>query len=829
MRVLQINAVYWQLSTGRSAAELSDACQNSGHDTMAAFSVGKVFDPHREYLIGGPFGQKIHAVLSRLTGLQGYFSRHATKKLLRFMDQYRPDVVVLRNLHANYIHLPMLLNYLAQKDIPTVAVLHDCWFYTGNCCHYTVTGCYRWQESCGNCPAKKDYNASWLFDRSRKMLRDKQEGFGAIPRLGVVAVSDWMLSEAKKAKAFANATCMQRIYNWVDRDKFRITDSVHARKDLGLGDEKIILCVAGAWDEKKGIGTVVRLADMLSEQERVLLVGSVGKGVQLPEKVIHIPKTGSVERLVALYNAADVFLQPSLEETFGKVSSEALACGTPVVCFDSTANPELVGENCGAVVPVGDLEGMLHAVRQIFANGKASYSQSCRAFAAENFDMQKSMNQYMQLFLKLQTQKPNSQKEGRKMRVLWIVNMVLPDAAKALNIKTSFSGSWLVDPLKSLSEDDQIELATMTYGFVEKQEIITVNNVKHYIFPGAGKRLLFTSKETLTDCQAVLDDFKPDLIHIYGTEYSIGYSMTQLNPPVPVLMTIQGILTHIAKSYRAGLSLGRFFTMATVKEACRLKLPVCSQWLFRKNARRERKTLARIRYATGRTEHDRQFINSINPGTRYYRLNYNLREVFYGAQKWELEKTEPYTIFTGAAGYPLKGLHQLLEALAKVKKTYPQVKLYVPGNATCYEKSNGYERYLWRRIKKLGLQENVVFVGRKTAEEMIDHLQKAHIYAFPSAYDTDSLSLCEAQLLGVPVVAAKRGGTEYLVEDQNTGLLYRYEDTDALAENICKLFREPELCRQLSVNEIRTAEERHDRQKNTAAQIQLYWDLLQEK
>lgn len=414
MKILQINAVYWQLSTGRSAAELSNACQNSGHDTMTAFSAGKVKDPTREYLIGGLFGQKLHAFLSRVTGLQGYFSSGSTKKLLRFMDRYQPDVVVLRNLHANYIHLPKLLRYLAQKDIPTVVVLHDCWFYTGNCCHYTVTGCYRWQESCGNCPAKKDYNSSWLWDRSRKMLRDKMKGFGAIPRLAVVAVSDWMLSEARKAKVFADAVYMRRIYNWVDREKFRITDSVAARKSMGLDDKKLILCVAGTWDEKKGIGTVNQLAAQLTDQERILLVGSLHKDVQLHGNVIHIPKTGSVERLVELYNAADVFLQPSLEETFGKVSSEALACGTPVVCFDSTANPELVGENCGAVVPVGDLEGMLGALRQIIATGKAHYSGYCRNFVTENFDMKNSLDQYMQLFQQLHALNADSEGEVEK-------------------------------------------------------------------------------------------------------------------------------------------------------------------------------------------------------------------------------------------------------------------------------------------------------------------------------------------------------------------------------------------------------------------------------
>ena len=414
------------------------------------------------------------------------------------------------------------------------------------------------------------------------------------------------------------------------------------------------------------------------------------------------------------------------------------------------------------------------------------------------------------------------------MKVLWIVNMVLPDAAAELGVKTSFSGSWLIDPLKCISQDKEIELATMTYGYVEKKEVVTVNNVRHYVFPGAGKRLLFTSAKTEEDCQFVLDDFQPDLIHIYGTEYSVGYSMLKLEPKIPVLLTIQGILTHIAREYHAGLPWHTYYRLFTMKQLLRLKLPLLSEWLFRINARRERKVVSAVKYITGRTEHDREFIQQINPAVQYFRLNYNLREEFYQAKKWDPNCYVPHTIFTGAAGYPLKGLHKLIDAVAQVKEQYPDVQLIVPGNSTDYQSSGGYERYLRRKIRKLDMESNVQFVGRRTAKEMIALLQTAHVYAFPSAYDTDSLSLCEAQLLGVPTVASKRGGSEYLVDDQRTGLCYDFEDTEALAESICSLFADNELCQRLSQNAIRTASERHNREINTAEQIALYWKLKKE-
>lgn len=397
MKILQINAISDSGSTGRTCQEMNEAFRAMGHQAVVAFSVGTVTDQSQEYKIGGHRGQRTHALLSRITGLQGYFSAGATRKLLKFMDEYQPDVVILRNLHANYIHVPMLLKYLAKKDIPTVAVLHDCWLYTGKCCHYTAAGCYRWQEKCGNCPAKKKYNKSWFFDRSAKMLRDKKRLFQAIPRLGVAAVSRWILEEAKKAPVLKNAVQMQQIYNWIDTEKFCPVDGTELRKKLKLEDKKVILSIANAWSDSKGFQTVLAVARQLKEDEVYVLVGDRLTTDSLPENVISLKRTDDISQLAELYSMADVFLQASLEETFGKVSAEALSCGTPVVCFDSTANPELIGPGCGAVVPAGDVDAMLQQMRKILSDTKAPYTHSCRRFAEEKFDTKTIYTRYLAL------------------------------------------------------------------------------------------------------------------------------------------------------------------------------------------------------------------------------------------------------------------------------------------------------------------------------------------------------------------------------------------------------------------------------------------------
>ena len=396
MKVLQINAVNAIASTGRNVKELDAFLIEHGHDSVIAYSKGPSVDAEREYIIGSNFDTKLHGLFSRISGKQGYFSVFATKNLLSFMDNYRPDVVVLNNLHGNYINLPLLLKYLAKNDIATVAVLHDCWFFTGKCCHYTVQGCYKWQEFCGNCPQLKKYNKSWIFDKTKTMLRAKKKLFGNIPRLCVVGVSDWLTNEAKKAPVFSNAKVFKRIYNWIDTEIFSPKDTEKLRGKLGLKDKKVILSVASGWNKEKGIDTVLKIAKGLKEDEIYLLVGNVGN-VDLPENILHIPTTSSIEELVQYYSLADVFVQPSLEETFGKVTAEALACGSPVVCFNSTANPELIGKGCGTVAEAGNLEDMLSKILEVLSLGKEKYSKNCRDFAKKSFEKQNNLKEYTEL------------------------------------------------------------------------------------------------------------------------------------------------------------------------------------------------------------------------------------------------------------------------------------------------------------------------------------------------------------------------------------------------------------------------------------------------
>ncbi len=401
MKVLQINAVYNLSSTGRTSTELHHALLEKGIDSYVAYSTTNRPDDENLYVIGNKNDRKLHAFLSRLTGKQAYYSTAATKKLLKYIDSLSPDIVHIRNLHGNYVNMPMLLKYLAEKNIATVATLHDFFFLTGKCVYFTSAECNKWQTGCGKCPNLQNGNRTWLFDRTAEMFADKKKLFGNISRLAFVGVSKWVAEEASKSPIARNATVTTSIYNWIDFDCFKPLDVTDFKKEAGLDSDFIILGVSAIWETRKGLDRFLELSKHLSKNEKILLIGDMPDGIELPENIISVSKTDSVEELVRYYNCADVFLTFSLEETFGKVSAEALSCGTPVICYNSTANPELVGERCGYVVEKNNFDGIVDAIAKVKQHGRAYYSESCIAYSHENFDKQKNIDKYIELYEKL--------------------------------------------------------------------------------------------------------------------------------------------------------------------------------------------------------------------------------------------------------------------------------------------------------------------------------------------------------------------------------------------------------------------------------------------
>lgn len=398
MRIAYINETCGTGSIGSCTYELALALDTLGHECMIAHSHGS--SPYKNCIrIGSALDHKFHALFSRITGLQGYFSRLATRRLIRELHAFRPDVVHLQNLHSNYINLKILLDYLARKDIATVITLHDCWFYTGKCTYYVPASCNRWQQECGSCPLlhRDNVNPTFWFDRTRKCLRDKQRWFAAIPRLAVVGVSKWVAAEARSS--ILGKRNPIAIYNWIDQDIFQPRPS-SLRAKHKLENKFVILAVAANLSPNKGFSDLVEISRKLPSDWAII---AIGRPVSpLPENIIHIPHTNNAVQLAEYYSMADVCLNASRYETFGKVTAEAICCGTPVVVYNNTASPELVEEGCGKVVDENlGVDGLMNALSSIQAKGKGSYTATCRESAKWRFAKSSGVAQYEQLYFSL--------------------------------------------------------------------------------------------------------------------------------------------------------------------------------------------------------------------------------------------------------------------------------------------------------------------------------------------------------------------------------------------------------------------------------------------
>ena len=398
MKIVQINATYGFGSTGHIVEDIHHYLQETHEESYVFWGSrctdeGKA-DPH-VIRVGNDVDHKIHALLRRIKNNQGWNSLHATKKMCKSIETISPDIVHLHNLHSNYINIPYLLKFLANAHIAVVVTLHDCWLFTGHCMHFLNYNCRNWKKNaCAKCPA---VHPKHVFQVQRQ-YQSKRQLFSQIVPLGIIGVSDWILS-CSNVSLLGNASLQKRIYNWIDTSAFfpqNCGQSVREKYNLAR-DKAIVLGVSQGWSENKGLLEFRKIAEQLEEQAEVVLVGESNGNVS-EGNVKFIGFTNSVEELAELYSAADVFVNPSRMETFGKVTAEALACGTPVVAYANTGTAELFTKDEGILVSDGDVNSLIAGVRGILQAGKDVYTSKCRRRAENTFEKELLLSQYRRFY-----------------------------------------------------------------------------------------------------------------------------------------------------------------------------------------------------------------------------------------------------------------------------------------------------------------------------------------------------------------------------------------------------------------------------------------------
>lgn len=401
MKILQINGLGRTRSTGRNVYEMHSEFIKIGIESYVAVSAeGMSEEDYGQYIIGNKADMKLHALFSRIFGLQGYFSVKPTKELIKYILEINPDAVILHVLHGNYINVNMLLDFLKTNHIITLIVLHDLWFLTGHCVYPTTTNCEKYKNKCINCDQLKEGNISYFFDTSNKIWKDRRKAFRNWGELAIVGVSNWVTNCAMNAAVLKDVRHFYRIYNWIDTTKF-------CKRAIKEDNNFIILGVSVEWSKVKGIEDFVKLSKML-KNEKLILVGHMDEQYKKEfdeEKVEIIEFTNSEEELCYLYNQANVYLSLSKQETFGKTIAEAICCGTPVIVYDKTASPELAKQGCGYVVKDGNINEVYNRIQDVKKNGKDYYLNSCLNKAKEDFSLKKNISKYISVILNLQRNK----------------------------------------------------------------------------------------------------------------------------------------------------------------------------------------------------------------------------------------------------------------------------------------------------------------------------------------------------------------------------------------------------------------------------------------
>lgn len=398
MRIVQINGGA-KGSTGKIMMGIADIARTQGHEVMCASPITTTNRDAGEdcgyYRIGTFNSRRVNVALARITGFNGCFAWFETYKLLKKIDEFKPDIIHLHNLHDSYINLPMLFSYIKKHNVPTVWTLHDCWAFTGQCPHFTMVKCDKWKAGCYGCPQYKEYPAS-LYDNTKKMWQLKKKWFTGVKNMTIVTPSEWLAGLARES--YLKQYPIEVINNGIDLNVFKPTHS-NFRKQYGIpGDKYIVLGVSFAWGYRKGLDCFVEMAEKLGEQYQIVLVGTDDEiDKNLPHNIISIHRTQNQKELAEIYSAADVFVMPTREENYPTVNMEAIACGTPVVTFDTGGSPEMLDDKTGIVVEANDIEATKKAIKDICEKKRCNDEEYIVAYS-KNFDMKKGFAEYIELY-----------------------------------------------------------------------------------------------------------------------------------------------------------------------------------------------------------------------------------------------------------------------------------------------------------------------------------------------------------------------------------------------------------------------------------------------
>lgn len=391
-KLLQINECL-DFSTGKITQQIGEAAIKNKWESWIAYSVRQLSILSSSHLIrvGNRIGPYVHFVENRVLDREGLSSKRATRKLVKQIQEVKPDIIQLHNLHDHWLNYQILFEYLNKTDIKVVWTFHDCWAFTGHCFHFVTKNCEKWKTGCDKCPLQREY-PNTLLDRSKKNYELKKTLFTANPNLNIVACSNWMADLV--GQSFLKDKRIEVIHNGIDLNVFK---SSGAKPNAGIIR---VLAVSNVWNKEKGFYDILKLRNRLPQAYEIIIVGLTADQLKdIPQGIKGIQRTQNVKEMVDLYSSSDVLINPTYADTFPTINIEALACGTPVITYNTGGSPEIIDKKTGIVVEQGDIEAMTRAIISLSDN--PIDSRECRQRAEALFNKEERFRDYINLYEQL--------------------------------------------------------------------------------------------------------------------------------------------------------------------------------------------------------------------------------------------------------------------------------------------------------------------------------------------------------------------------------------------------------------------------------------------
>lgn len=394
MKVLQINTVVSFGSTGRICRDIADILEHNGHECTIAYGIGDDVAGYNTKKIGNKFDYILHYGKSLLFNKHGFGSKRHTLEFVKWIDKFNPDLIQMHNIHGFYLNIEILFNYLKNKEIPVVWLLHDQWVFSGGPAYFDNIN----KETLNSKENRKEYPEALLRTNYYKVLKEKERIFSQLDNMVVVTPSKWLENLVKQT--FLKKYPTKVIYNGVNTNVFKPTATTDLRELYNLKTKKILLGVATIWDSRKGIELFRELPSKLPKDYQIVMIGVNDEmKKQLPKSIITIPKTNSIKELAEWYTVADILINPTLFDNFPTVNIESLACGTPIITYDTGGSGEAIDKLSGRVIPQNNQNAFIQSIQQ-WPYKNAEIVNNCLN-RSKLFEKDIQYNRYLDLYEKI--------------------------------------------------------------------------------------------------------------------------------------------------------------------------------------------------------------------------------------------------------------------------------------------------------------------------------------------------------------------------------------------------------------------------------------------